>query len=435
MGIINFCLNQLTRWRRWSLRVLSVLFLGALGWGLWVTASGSGAFAMGVLAVCVVSGLFFMVWQPGHRSMVLLSLADAMLLLRIITESGGETLFPGINVSEEMMLSVQMMFLLAGAMFFYMYAISVCRHHVSFSPVMNVLGVGICLVFVAVFGVWPALIAGPFYWAFVGGFVLSRLYLLGMTRHYCREEKSWRTKLVLGQVVMITLAVFYDLLTVELVLPTLTVYLFMLALLFNVVTRLLEFNANFLDQDRPGSSLERLVAERTRQLTELNERLASLSERDALTGTYNRLRFDTLLDEMIDQQQQEGFPLYLSILDLDYFKKINDRFGHDQGDVTLKELVETVAALLPQKATLARLGGEEFVILIPDETPEEAFALVESIRKRLEALSHSPRRTTASFGLAAYRAEMSAKDFFKEADRCLYKAKAAGRNTVVVAWQ
>jgi diguanylate cyclase (GGDEF)-like protein len=256
-----------------------------------------------------------------------------------------------------------------------------------------------------------------------------------MTRHYCREEKSWRTKLVLGQVVLITLAVFYDLLTVELVLPALTVYLFVLVLLLNLVTRLLEFNANFLDQDRPGSNLERLVAERTRQLTELNERLASLSERDALTGTYNRLRFDTLLDEMIDQQQQEGFPLYLSILDLDYFKKINDRFGHDQGDVTLKELAETVAALLPQKATLARLGGEEFVILIPDETPEEAYALVESIRKRLEALSHSPRRTTASFGLAAYRAEMSAKDFFKEADRCLYKAKAAGRNTVVVAWQ
>ncbi|MFT4112190.1 GGDEF domain-containing protein [Silvibacterium sp.] len=159
---------------------------------------------------------------------------------------------------------------------------------------------------------------------------------------------------------------------------------------------------------------------------------------DPLTGILNRRGLDQALTRELARSQRFGSPLTLVILDLDYFKAINDRHGHAVGDAILYGVATFLTGRIRQTDTLARLGGEEFVLLFPHADISVAGNLVEELcRKLREWPSFTPdgdHRVTASFGVAcsSMRRPIGAQQLLQEADVALYQAKAAGRDRVQI---
>jgi diguanylate cyclase (GGDEF)-like protein len=173
-----------------------------------------------------------------------------------------------------------------------------------------------------------------------------------------------------------------------------------------------------------------------RDITEhkrIEKALLELSRQDPLTGIANRRSFDERAAIEFSRARRFGHKLSLAMLDIDHFKRINDRWGHAAGDRVLKKLCESVQSELREVDLLARIGGEEFAVLIPDTDLEGAFQLAERLRQGVMAQSLTEGedliRFTASFGVAALGPEdRSADEVLKRADVALYEAKAAGRN-------
>jgi diguanylate cyclase (GGDEF)-like protein len=153
---------------------------------------------------------------------------------------------------------------------------------------------------------------------------------------------------------------------------------------------------------------------------------------DSLTGCYNRRSFELQLERDLHLATRMRQPLSLIMLDLDNFKHINDRAGHDAGDAALCMLADNVRAELRAVDTAARFGGDEFVIILPQANPEGAKLVAERLRKRV-AQMRVPEfgQVTASFGVATFPAHASSRDtLLVAADRALYTSKHAGRNCV-----
>ncbi|WP_062233447.1 PleD family two-component system response regulator [Aureimonas sp. N4] len=155
---------------------------------------------------------------------------------------------------------------------------------------------------------------------------------------------------------------------------------------------------------------------------------------DPLTGLHNRRFFDTHLRPLIDQSRQSGRPLCVMMLDIDHFKHINDAFGHDAGDEVLRQFAHRILANSRGSDLAARMGGEEFALLMPDLSEDEALQAADRLR---EVIAASPfgagdkeLPVTASFGLAMWAGE-EPREFLKRADLALYQAKREGRNRVV----
>ncbi len=160
--------------------------------------------------------------------------------------------------------------------------------------------------------------------------------------------------------------------------------------------------------------------------------LEQLATTDPLTGVANRTRFETLL--RAEQQRQDRaaeIPFSVILFDVDYFKKINDTWGHNQGDLVLKGLAKHVQDQLRVIDTLARWGGEEFAVLLPQAGLAEARRVAEKICDSLTDAAFGPVSTiTASFGVALARAGESSTELLGRADDALYRAKHKGRNRV-----
>lgn len=127
--------------------------------------------------------------------------------------------------------------------------------------------------------------------------------------------------------------------------------------------------------------------------------------------------------------------LSLLFIDIDYFKKINDEYGHDTGDVVLKTVAETISKDVRGGDTVARWGGEEILVLLLGANEEDAKEKADSIRKDVESAVFkdvSGLKVTVSIGVAEYQKGLSIDDLIKSADQALYKAKETGRNKVVV---
>ncbi|MCF8482512.1 MAG: GGDEF domain-containing protein [Rhodospirillum sp.] len=177
----------------------------------------------------------------------------------------------------------------------------------------------------------------------------------------------------------------------------------------------------------------------------LNGRLRHLAERDPLTGLRNRRDFFARAGVVLERTRRDDIPLAVLALDLDHFKVVNDTHGHAVGDQALRHAATLLAETLPGDALLARMGGEEFALLLPGLTEAEALDLAEAIRARIAgtslALEGSPGRIlrlSASIGLITIPgrdlpAEATALDhLLHAADQALYAAKADGRNRVVL---
>jgi len=166
-------------------------------------------------------------------------------------------------------------------------------------------------------------------------------------------------------------------------------------------------------------------------LLSANARLHGQATTDALTGASNRRYFEEALAVQITQTRSYGEPLCLLIIDIDNFKMINDRFGHQMGDLVIVELARLLKAGLRKPDLLARWGGDEFVVMLPHTPAQEAFEMAERLRLSM-AVHVFPvvPQVTGSFGVAELQPEESAEDWFARVDRVLYAAKAAGRNQV-----
>lgn len=158
-----------------------------------------------------------------------------------------------------------------------------------------------------------------------------------------------------------------------------------------------------------------------------------LSVTDPLTGLLNRRYLDERLQEEMNRARRHRAPITLMMIDVDHFKSYNDSFGHAAGDLALKMLAGAMKDTLRADDVAARFGGEEFAILLPRTSPDEAATIAERIRSRIEHTHFPYRRVTISLGLAGYSTEFeSPKDWIDAADLALYEAKELGRNGVQI---
>ena len=156
---------------------------------------------------------------------------------------------------------------------------------------------------------------------------------------------------------------------------------------------------------------------------------------DQLTGLWNRRHFDEEIKRVRMQAQRKPEPCSLVIADVDFFKKVNDTYGHDAGDAVLKAVAQTFRENVRELDVCARFGGEEIAVLLPATPAAGALELAERLRHALEqrVIRHAAReiRVTASFGVASFPETARSWDaLFGGADKALYEAKRDGRNRV-----
>jgi len=153
---------------------------------------------------------------------------------------------------------------------------------------------------------------------------------------------------------------------------------------------------------------------------------------DGLTGCFNRRFFEIQLERDLHLATRLRQPVSLIMLDIDYFKRVNDTYGHDAGDVALRMIAQAIREELRGVDTAARYGGEEFAVILPQAGPEGAMAVAERLRARIESTSVSGVGcVTASLGVATFPLHASSRDLLvTTADRALYQAKRTGRNRV-----
>ena len=158
------------------------------------------------------------------------------------------------------------------------------------------------------------------------------------------------------------------------------------------------------------------------------------AHRDPLTGLNNRRCLQETLRRETELAHRHGNPLSLIVLDIDHFKAVNDRHGHDVGDLALRAVAQCAAGCVRGSDMLFRFGGEEFVILLTNTDRDGALLLAERVRTAVEAMECATDmqslRLTASLGVAGLQAGEREDQLFKRADKALYRAKEEGRNRV-----
>lgn len=182
------------------------------------------------------------------------------------------------------------------------------------------------------------------------------------------------------------------------------------------------------------------VLELQKETTALKQTLAAKQQEancDALTRLANRRAFDQILNKEHSRWQRHGRPLSVVFLDIDFFKRINDEFGHKAGDAALVSVSRIMQRCLREHDLLARYGGEEFVALLPDTDEQAAFEVAEKLRSAVMEtqfrFEQQPLQVTLSCGIAAYAEGESPRDALNRADAALYEAKNGGRNQTCVS--
>jgi diguanylate cyclase (GGDEF)-like protein len=211
----------------------------------------------------------------------------------------------------------------------------------------------------------------------------------------------------------------------------------------NITRELLEFRHNDArrqdEHDRRASELSKEIAELKSRTDELIKLCAEQEARlmiDALTGCHSRYAYERRLEEEFQRWQRHSQPLTFSVWDIDLFKRVNDSYGHDAGDRLLRAVAQLFAQNKRAEDFLARIGGEEFALLLPMTTLEAATTVAEKLRCVIEvaAFRHhgEPVQVTVSAGLTDFRLGDTLTTVYERADGALYQAKQHGRNHCVV---
>ena len=183
--------------------------------------------------------------------------------------------------------------------------------------------------------------------------------------------------------------------------------------------------------------LRRVLKERqlTKERTRMMEKLQRLAITDGLTKLYNSRSFYSQLELEVDRFNRYGHPLALLLLDIDYFKKYNDAYGHLEGDKVLVRFSQIIKSCLRANDSAYRYGGEEFTVILPETGAEEALTVAQRIRANLEDEVFSPENggnvtVTISIGVTEYWPKEELATFIQRADKAMYHSKQNGRNRV-----
>jgi diguanylate cyclase (GGDEF)-like protein len=166
-----------------------------------------------------------------------------------------------------------------------------------------------------------------------------------------------------------------------------------------------------------------------RKILEIRKQIEEMANTDGLTGIFNRRHALMRFQEELERAKRLHRELSCIILDIDHFKSVNDTYGHLAGDEVLKEVTDCVKHSIRSYDIFGRYGGEEFLVIMPDATLEEAKSLAERIRNAIKVHTIQDIKVTVSLGVTHYRSSDNVvDDIIKRADECLYEAKSAGRN-------
>ena len=206
----------------------------------------------------------------------------------------------------------------------------------------------------------------------------------------------------------------------------------------SVVSSIIHVTRQFVDDTK---QLETDLLVTSKGLNTLKNELAHArieATTDSLTGLLNRRGFDQQLKKMLNDRRKSGAGFCVVMADLDHFKDINDNYGHLFGDKILKVFSRLLTDKTRSTDYVARFGGEEFILILPETSIENAFMVAENIRKAVEKMQVRNTKTgdviesiTSSFGIAAHRFDESATQIVDRCDNALYKAKQTGRNKTV----
>ena len=182
-----------------------------------------------------------------------------------------------------------------------------------------------------------------------------------------------------------------------------------------------------------GSTMRKTLHQRTVELRLAYLRIEELAQTDELTGLPNRRSIVKMLDDEIARGRR-GTPCSVAMIDIDWFKRINDGYGHPAGDEVLRTLAITVFANIRANDRFGRYGGEEFLLVLPGTTRDEATPIVERLRAMVAELDWNAfaidKAVTISAGIASLAPDDSSDAILARADRALYAAKAGGRNRI-----
>ena len=190
-----------------------------------------------------------------------------------------------------------------------------------------------------------------------------------------------------------------------------------------------------------GEKINAKLEESTKEIQTLRQNLQEVtqeSQRDFLTGVYNRKAFEKLFAEYVETAKEQKKDMCLMMIDIDFFKRFNDKFGHLLGDEVLKIVARSLTDILKGRDVVARFGGEEFVVILPETPIEGALKVAEAIRAAIASKELKRRDTgenygtiTVSMGVARFRPETDTlTSLTKRADDALYRSKREGRNRV-----
>ena len=186
-----------------------------------------------------------------------------------------------------------------------------------------------------------------------------------------------------------------------------------------------------------GDSLRKKLYKRGTELSEAYRRIEELAELDELTGSFNRRCIMRMLDDEIARAHRGHMPCAIALIDLDWFKRINDAYGHPTGDEVLRAFAITVFANIRTIDRFGRYGGEEFLLVLPDTPGDEAARILDRLRAIIADLDWSAfspgMRVTISAGVATLNPNETPDTFLARADSALYAAKARGRNRIASA--
>ncbi len=258
--------------------------------------------------------------------------------------------------------------------------------------------------------------------------IISMIYIMGFVLTGVKPFHMLLTGLMAAVVAMIMLLTLYipiDVMVLGRVLVGSTVVGFLISKMLCTRERMIFL---VMHQARLSEKINRIHA----------EELLHLSQHDALTKVSNRRTFDEMLDSYFEQARHDEVPLSLLFIDVDFFKKYNDHYGHQKGDEVISAIAKSIKDSIRHMDFVARYGGEEFVVLLPETDAHGAYAVASNIFKAVErlAIPHSQSlvdsNVTISLGFTVYKgeADIFKSDFLQRADQALYRAKQLGRNQI-----
>jgi polar amino acid transport system substrate-binding protein len=204
-------------------------------------------------------------------------------------------------------------------------------------------------------------------------------------------------------------------------------------IVWQIVLAIVVFLALMIYWNRKIAKANTLLKQAQKDIEEKNKELNRLALTDNLTTLFNRRKLEELIQAEIDKGYHVDNSFCLSILDIDHFKEVNDKYGHQRGDSVLVEIARVLKDSLRITDYVGRYGGEEFIIIFPESSIADVKLIIEGVRLKIaqydfEGVEHK----TASFGLTAFKAGDTIETVVKRADNALYEAKESGRNRVVV---